>query len=98
MIDLDAVLDWVNEKRAERGLPTLAELPKGQRSISCNCPIALSLTPGNGLIASTLPSGTNIYDDYDAVSPYRETINHPAEIKRFVNDFDAGLYPELVAA
>ncbi|MGZ6570495.1 MAG: hypothetical protein ACXVHB_05800 [Solirubrobacteraceae bacterium] len=45
----DAVLGWVNQTRAEHGLPTLAELPPDvtpdddlsvRVNISANCPIA----------------------------------------------------------
>lgn len=96
IIDLTEVLDWVNKERAARDLPTLAELPKGERMRSNRCPISRSFEGIEGTAPSTLPGSTVLFNADDGNMAV-DTIKHSPAVAAFVNAFDDGQFPELVA-
>lgn len=89
------VLEWVNKVRLEYGMEPLTELPRGYRSKASSCPIARGLS--NGWKAET-SGGTTVMTKKRLFRRKEEKIvEHPNFVFRFVFDFDAGRYPELVA-
>jgi hypothetical protein len=38
-----AALDWANNKRRAKGLPTLLSIPRGKRKTSSDCPLARAI-------------------------------------------------------
>lgn len=83
-------LGLVNEIRAARGLPTLAELPVGDPATSRTCALARALD-----VWSVVPEGV------DGVGYFRLEENGwrfdlPRRLCEFATDFDLGKYPELI--
>jgi len=82
-----AALEAVNQLRAERGMPTLAELPCGEMGGYRSCPIARALDAA-GVAGSTI--------DFFRGADYLEEVHMPQAIEDFVHAFDRGKFPELV--
>lgn len=82
-----AALAYVNGLRAGAGLPPLTELPKGVRSIEGRaCPLNRA-APAEFYIST-------LY----LVNKRRDTkTNLPKKVTEFIQKFDRGEYPELVA-
>jgi hypothetical protein len=82
------VLDWVNEQRAERGLPPRRRLLGGVRGWCADCPVARSLSE------PTRPTAV--------VGPWEwwwwwegRTRPLPSRVRALVRAFDAGKRPDL---
>lgn len=102
--DLDTVSELVNQTRKMMGLNELFELPRGIPGNIQTCPLAVAL---NGQIGV---DSMCIKDMSDAVrisslwntsleikSSDQYIVRLPAALKRFVRDFDLGLYNSLIA-
>lgn len=84
---IEQVLAWCNEKRAEKGMEALDQLPKGARrdGESCPCGLATGLFVGGGVYAE---SKEKFYADV--------RIRTPDVITDFVREFDNGVFPDLI--
>lgn len=79
--ELTAVLEWINEQRAQRNLPPRRKILKGLGG-STGCPIAISL----GEKASVYTTWFYFADENND--------NLPPVVKKFVNLYDNGKLPE----
>lgn len=89
------VLGWINSLLLPG--PPLERLPRAvdDEFASHGCPVGQALTRRTGFPAYSAPNNTWINSlDLDHEG-YR--IAHPAFVKEFISDFDAGKYPELEA-
>lgn len=78
------VLAWVNRIRDEYVIgPALDKLPQGVPMECSNCPIAVALKATTGGSVSLMKPGNQV--------------QHPDYVVRFIDDFDCGVYPELIA-
>ena len=82
--DLADVLAEVNRLRAERDLPPLDEMPKGERFASFSCPLAHAVEGQVGPMFMW-PFGA------------RDSMGTPSLFYAFARAFDKGEYPELIA-
>lgn len=87
--DLADVLAEVNRLRAERDLPPLDAMPKGERQAAFSCPIAKACGKDGSA------SDRELW--FDGIGG-TDRIATPRVIRDFLDAFDAGLYPELVAS
>ncbi len=86
-------LNYVNEIRVREGCPPLEELCSGLQRDSARCPIARSL---EDCVASPAAYGTFIrYWTRRGELIRRGT---PMIVAHFINRFDGGWYPDLVAS
>ena len=90
-------LDWVNEVRTRNSLDALLSLPKGEKSSVCRCPVGRGLQGwagpwqwGCGGSPTSDPTVSNH-------GPDLETGNTPRRVSHFIEEFDKGSFPELVA-
>jgi hypothetical protein len=95
------VLTWANMIRVENGMPTLAELPQGNRVRSASCPVALALSGhANGLIFEGSIGGkigTIFVKPFAIGRRSYIKLQIPDYVAEFVSDFDDRQYPELEA-
>jgi hypothetical protein len=94
----DRILDWVNYIRELIGLPKVDKLSKGIQKDPYCCPIAASIKEGNNKVVVRQESfKTEAYmlgEDNEVVSKvYKIT---PEAVKTFVQNFDDGIYPDLI--
>lgn len=90
------ILAWVNTEREARGLPTIAELPKGIRGSSCQCTVARAL---QGSDEDWLSCGSTVYSYVlTGGTIIGGAVNRkiPVFVQRFILDFDMGNIPELI--
>lgn len=85
----EAVLEAINEIRAELGLPPATEIRPGCRGNPMHCPLASTIAAGSRM---TVLVGTRNWHQGWAS---REG-PLPSVLKQFVRDVDRGKYPELV--
>lgn len=94
--DLEDVLRWINGEREVRGLPALAEIPRGEPYSARLCPAAQALS---GPDAEVLVG----HDTYILQRPLKSgglwstEINMPELVTRFIKDFDEGRLPQFKA-
>jgi hypothetical protein len=82
------VLKWINEYGSRQGWKPLKSIPKGIRRSSYDCPIARA--------TYLLVDGTHLVDP-SCSSTYNGSIvcDLPDFVRKFIDDFDEGKYPEL---
>lgn len=98
---VNATLNWCNDRRKERGLEPLSDLPKGQRweGTSCPCGVACGLYVGyRNYFTARLPyrngplsvavEGTYPYSEENSLGSL------PGEVGSFARAFDRGFFPE----
>ena len=90
---LCATLYWVNQGRKVLGLPPLNDLSKGAPSSVGCCPIAMSLSHNRYEVWAY--NTRVVFSHQFEKNPI--SIDYPDYVRRFVNDFDAGKYPEYIA-
>lgn len=90
--DADFTLDWVNQWRRGHGLAALDALPVGRQRDCCDCPAARALQ-ADGLFPEAAVSGGRWTERW----LFGQHYELPVEVCRFIRDFDAGKYPELIA-
>lgn len=98
-----AALAFANKVRAEHGLPALTALLPGEQYSNCRCPIAETIAYGMvGTAPCVVQRDTAIVTvDYDGDAHYYEPASEhdaPADVADFIELFDRGEYPSLVAA
>lgn len=95
---IEATLSWCNEMRAQMGMELLQELPKGTRynGYSCPCGQATGLFVGRIAAFTEEPDGGEPSpEDFPIHKNF--VCELPEEVKKFVNLFDFGDIPELIA-
>ena len=93
---LDEVLRMVNEIREFNGLPTLVELPQGQRFQSDACVLARAF---EGVLPNVRVGNAHVYNatvDASGFECWDGGFDLDFPLETFLNDFDNGSYPELV--
>jgi len=92
MNDYDKTLKWINKHRKISGLTPLSEIPCGEKGSARNCAVAKGL--GEGSLVT--PNWASIRDDTLGANhrPYRAE-RFPRYVKRFIQAFDSGKYPDL---
>ena len=88
---LDEVLREVNEIRGNCSLPLLSELPKGVPGIPGSCVLARAF---KGVVPNVRVGGRYVYTCPGSV--WYDAFELGGLLERFVDDFDNGVYPELV--
>lgn len=90
-------LKWVNERRKEGGLRATSKLSKGYKGHAFTCPIAASLRKVGVTAAWPTDDGRVILSSglYEDGHRRHMTWREP-DVCRFMLDYDAGKYPELV--
>lgn len=91
------VLMFVNTVRLDFGLPPLDGLSKGMVGKPEDCVIARSIMEGAPSLWVSTGMGATWVEVRAAGSWTRRKYDHTDEIERFVHDFDAKLYPNLLA-
>lgn len=79
-------LEWVNALRTEWGHPALPELPKGRIGKAMDC-----------VVARALPGSVSVRSMVTTFGDLRASVQIPVDVKWFIEAFDKGYYPELVA-
>lgn len=79
---LDRILAYCNRIRKKMGKKPIKQMRKGYRGLPCQCPIAHTI----GLVKVW----AGVHTDTDS---YKFT----KQVSKFINEFDAGLWPELEA-
>ena len=100
---LEHMLARVNAARAALKLSPLTELPKGQRNRSCDCVIARALGVRTDVNSIAVEYGEEwkvkaIAQAWNLAYHGGRWIYLPPDIQSFINEFDAGLIPELIDA
>jgi hypothetical protein len=106
-----ATLDFVNGLREALGLPTLAAMPAGSTYSAYSCPVATALSSSETGTAGACQdfvdfhdttafnklteAGVDIRHVYQGEDTYR--VLAPPAVRAFVDAFDRGEYPELIA-
>lgn len=86
MTDLERALDWANKVRGAFGKKPLKSMPKGERSRSRRCPLALA-------VGGEVASGDMVFINKNGITFDVQSI--PRSVGNFVDRFDAGKYPQL---
>ncbi len=90
MTDEEAIagtLAWCNERRVEKGMEPLADLPKGQLHKPDSCPCGKA-------------TGLKVFSDYYLPADYyphpsaTKVLDVPFEVTTFVERFDMGRLPQ----
>ena len=92
---MKSALAWVNNIRAGRyGLEPEDTFPPGRRSDGKECPVARALAPCKG---KAIVCHLNVIL-YSPEERYKddEFITVPEYVGRFIEQFDAGLFPDLI--
>ena len=91
-----ATLAWCNNHRRRKGMESMTELPKGliRKGDSCPCGKATKMHVAYS-IAIDLTDGDETYNPVNG-SP-KPHYDLPPSVQQFVDAFDHGLFPELVA-
>ena len=109
MSDADEVLSRINHIRAAYRLVPLGRLVAGQKGIARECVLSRSLRQRSGIVISvtsvSIVVTSKAYAEVIAREfgvEVRETAavyqcDTPELFQDFIDDFDSGLYPELVA-
>lgn len=93
-------LAFVNKKRREFGLPTLAELPAGRIGHAFSCPIARGLCGKSPTVIVEGDVGTETAHMSIRTNVLEKTdhyVNLPRAARRFVKKFDNGKYGQYEA-
>ena len=107
----ERVLAWVNRQRAQvLGLKPIDRLPKSKTGECNECVIAKGLTHRSRCFVSTGFYRSDVTRNDDALDvsadgtycirtnhPDATRIEHPHYVAKFIERFDDGAYPELVA-
>lgn len=80
-----ATLRWCNDRRLDKGLNPLDDLPLGSRSDPLSCPCGK---------ATGLWVGLNTWNEVGLTNPMADGKPLPPEVRKFVTLFDDGLIPE----
>ena len=80
-----AALGFCNAVRADQGRPRIQNLPPGSPKATLKCPIANA----TGLACD----GIGLYEPTGGLNP---AVFIPPAVRRFIELFDSGQYPELV--
>src|SRR4051812_27551481 len=76
---IKATLDWCNERRGEKELEPLDDLPKGKRGSPRSCPCG---------------AATGLYVSPVHATDLNRTFTLPTNVEKFVRAFDAGMIPQ----
>lgn len=90
------VLDWVNERRTEWGLPTLAEMPSGKPCDADECSLARALS-GMGPDDQPVRVRVGVHQYFVNGDSERDAFRLPGLVNEWRREFDRGEIPELIA-